>query len=97
MPQPRRRAMYKIVKWFDHHFDAIETTYFQAIGSELINPMWNDSRAYMQNVLPRNRVKTRSREIGCYNDRIVLKFERHICHAAAEVPVKFQNDWKSPN
>ena len=36
MPEPRRRAMYKIVKWFDHNFDAIETIYFQAIGSELI-------------------------------------------------------------
>ena len=44
-----------------------------------------------------NLVKSRSREIGCYNDRIALKFDRHLGSAAAEVPVKFQSDWKSPN
>ena len=34
-------------------------------------------------------------EIGCYNDRIALKFDTHLGSAAAELPVKFQSDWKS--
>ena len=42
-----------------------------------------------------NVVKSRSREIGCYNDRIALKFDRHLNSVAAELPVKFQGDWKS--
>ena len=34
-------------------------------------------------VLPQNPVKSRSRKIGCYNDRIALKFNRHLgCTAA---------------
>ena len=37
--------------------------------------------------LPPDLVKSRIREIGCYNYRI----------AAAEMPVKFQNYWKSLN
>ena len=48
-------------------------------------------------VLQPNLVKSRSREIGCYNDRIVLKFDRHLGSAAAEVPVKFPIDWNSLN
>ena len=48
-------------------------------------------------VLPPNLVKSRSREIGCYNDRIALKFDRHLGSAAAEMPVKFQSNWKSQN
>ena len=48
-------------------------------------------------VLPQNLVKARSREIGSYKDRIALKFDRHLGAAAAEVPVKFQSDWKSRN
>ena len=51
-------------------------------------------------VLPQDLVKTRSREIGCYNDHIALKFDRHLGSAAAEVPVEFQSDWnrqKNPN
>ena len=28
-------------------------------------------------------------QIGCYDDRIALKFDRHLGNAAAEVPVKF--------
>ena len=39
--------------------------------------------------------RSRSREIRYYNDRIALKFDRHLGSAAAEVPVKFQSDWKS--
>ena len=45
-------------------------------------------------VLPQDLVKSRSREIECCNDRIALKFERHLGSAAAEVPIKFQSDRK---
>ena len=38
-----------------------------------------------------------SREIGCCNDRIILKFDAHLGSSAAEVPVKFQSVWKSLN
>ena len=48
-------------------------------------------------VLPQDPVKSRRREIGCYNDRIALKFDRHLGSTAAEVPVKFQSNWKSLN
>ena len=48
-------------------------------------------------VLPPNLVKSRSREIGCYNDRFALKVNRHLGSGAAEVPVKFQNDGTSLN
>ena len=41
-------------------------------------------------VLPQDIVKSRSREIGCYNDRIALKFDSHLGSAA-------QSDWKSVN
>ena len=34
-------------------------------------------------VLPPNLVESRSREIGCYNDRIALKFDRHLGSPAA--------------
>ena len=39
------------------------------------------------------RVKIRSRQIGCYNDRIGLQFDRHLDSAVAEAPVKFLGDW----
>ena len=42
-------------------------------------------------------VNSRSLEIGCYNDRIALKFNRHLGSAAAKVPVKFQRAWQSLN
>ena len=32
-----------------------------------------------------------------FNDLITLKFDRHLSRAAANVPVKFQSDWKSLN
>ena len=51
--------------------------------------------AKQTDVLSLDLVKSRSREIRCQNDRIALKFERHFGSAAAEVPVKFQSDWKS--
>ena len=44
-----------------------------------------------------NIVKSRSREIGCCNGSIALKFDRHLGSAAAEVPAKFQSDWESLN
>ena len=50
-----------------------------------------------QDVLPPNLVKSRSHEIGCFNGRIALKFVRHLGSSAAEVPAKFQSDWKSLN
>ena len=50
-----------------------------------------------QDVLPPNLVKSRSREIGCNNDRIVLKFDRDLGSVAAMVLVKVQSDWKSLN
>ena len=37
-------------------------------------------------VLPHDPVKSQNREIGCYDDRIVLKFDRHI-----------GSDWKRLN
>ena len=43
--------------------------------------------------LPPNHVKSRSREIGCYNDRIAPKFNMYLGRATAEVPSKFQSDW----
>ena len=49
------------------------------------------------NVLPQDLAKSRSREIGCYHDRIFLKFDRHLGSTAAEVPVKIQSDWGSLN
>ena len=48
-----------------------------------------------QDVLPPNLAMSRSRVIGCCNNRIALKFDRHLGSGAAEVPVKFQSDWKS--
>ena len=47
--------------------------------------------------LPQDIVKSRSREIGCYNERTALVFDRYIGSIAADVPVKFQSDWKSLN
>ena len=40
-------------------------------------------------------MKSRGREIGCYNYRVALKFDRQLDNAAAELPVKFHGDWKS--
>ena len=40
---------------------------------------------------------TQSRDIGRYNDRIGLTFDRHLGGDATEVPVKFQNDCIYPN
>ena len=49
---------------------------------------------YADGRLAQDLVKTRSRDIGCYNDRVLLKFDRHL-GSAADVLVKFQSDWKS--
>ena len=50
-----------------------------------------------KDVSPPNFVKSRSHEIVCCNDCVALKFDRHHGSAAAEVPIKCQNDWKSLN
>ena len=47
--------------------------------------------------LPPNLVKSRGHEIGFDNDRIALKFVSHLGGATADVPAKFQSDWKSSN
>ena len=44
-------------------------------------------------VLAPNPVKSGSCQIGCYNDCITLKLDRHLPSTAAKVPVKFQSDW----
>ena len=41
-------------------------------------------------VLPPNLVKSRSHEIGCYNDSIARKYDRHPGSATAEMPCKFR-------
>ena len=46
-------------------------------------------------VLQPNLVKSRGREIGFYNDSIVLKFGGHLGTDAAKVTVKFHCDCKS--
>ena len=48
-------------------------------------------------VLPQDLVKCWRHEIVCYSVRIALKFDMHLDSAAAEMPVKFQSDLKSPN
>ena len=48
-------------------------------------------------VLLQNLVKSRSSEIGCYSDRVALKFGRHLHSAAADVHVNFQSDLESLN
>ena len=48
-------------------------------------------------VLPQDLVKSRSRAIGCYNDRIALKFDRHLDAVHADVPVKFQSRYNYEN
>ena len=48
-------------------------------------------------VLPQDVMKSRSREIGCYNDRVTLIFDRHPDSAAAKGPDKFRGEWKSWN
>ena len=50
-----------------------------------------------QYVLPPNLVKSQRREIGCSNDHIALKFDKHLGSTAAEMLIKFQSDWESLN
>ena len=47
-------------------------------------------------VFPRGVVGSRSRDIGCYADRIALKFDWHS-GSIAKVPVRFQSDWRNLN
>ena len=48
-------------------------------------------------VLAQDLVKSRSHEIKCYNDRITIRFDRHLDGVATEVPGKFQSDQKRLN
>ena len=48
---------------------------------------------FSHDVLPQDLVKSRIRDIGRYNDRIALKFDRHLDSAAVETHVKDQSDW----
>ena len=45
-------------------------------------------------ILPQDLVKIQSREIEFYIDCIALKYDTSLGNAAAETPVKFQNDCK---
>ena len=49
------------------------------------------------NVLLQDLAKYRSRESRYNNDRIAVKCDSHLDSSTAEVPVKFQSDWKSLN
>ena len=40
----------------------------------------------------REIVKSRWRDIECWNIRVALKFDRHVGSGAGDVPVKFQSD-----
>ena len=40
-------------------------------------------------VLQHDLVKSRSRKIGCYHDRVALNFDRHLGCAAPEAPANF--------
>ena len=42
-------------------------------------------------------MKSRSHANACYNGHSIIKFDRRLGSVAVEVPVKFQNDWKSLN
>ena len=48
-------------------------------------------------ILAQDLVKSRSRDIGYYHDRIALKFDRHLGSAAAKVAFKIQSDCESLN
>ena len=43
-----------------------------------------------KDVLPPNLMKSRSCEIWCYNDRVALKFDRHLGISASRDPVVWQ-------
>ena len=76
--------------YFDNiNFVDVDGKYIKAQG--LYSP--SEESVVLQPIV----VKPRSRQIGCYNDRIALKFDRHLGSAADEVPGKFQRDRKSLN
>ena len=50
-----------------------------------------------QATLSPNLLESRRREIGCYNNRIDIEFDRKLGNGTAAVPFKFQIDWKSLN
>ena len=48
-------------------------------------------------ILPPSLVKSRSRSIEHYNNRIALQYDRHLGNIASYVPVKFQMNWSGFN
>ena len=48
-------------------------------------------------VLSPNLMKSQSREIGCWNDPIVMKFDWHLGSADVEAPIKFHVGFESLN
>ena len=58
--------------------------------------IWRPLFTKWTDVLPQDLAKSRSGEIGCYSDRIALKFYRHLGNAVADVQVKFMSHWKIP-
>ena len=57
----------------DSRFQEISRNCINRVLQEYYGPLF--TKRY--DVLPQNLVKSRSREIGCYNDGIALKFQRH--------------------
>ena len=53
--------------------------------------LFNERWVKQTDVLLQDLVKPRSREIGCFSDRIALKFDSHL--DSADVSVKCQSDW----
>ena len=62
------------------------------MASGLLFTKWMDVLS-----IPQDLVNFRSQEIGCDNDCITQKFDRHLSSTAAEVPVKFQSNWRNLN
>ena len=60
------------------------------IRATKISPLFT-KRTY---IVPYDLVQSRSRETGCYNGHIALRFGSHPGSAAAESPVEFYSGWK---
>ena len=81
------------------------TTMVQFSNERPVRPSWRFSCAGYRSIhrrIPKaaihqavRRLTDKSRGIGRYDNRIALKFGKHLGTVAAEMPVKFQNDWKS--
>ena len=69
----------------------------QSMGIFLQNAHNKHTRASIHLAVSLLITKSRSCEIGCYNDHVALKSDKHLDSTAAEVPVKSEKDWKSLN